>query len=186
MNIEDPSSCAPWIKLVLSNEVDARRMSTNLTPTKRAALRRFVRYASVSVISTSTSLLILGLLVGVFDYSAIWSNLIATGIGTVPSFELNRRWVWSAAGPRSLIRQVLPFCALSFTGLVLSTISVHLAAEATATASRPIHTFAVEVANFGSYGLLWLAQFALCDRVLFRHRHTATTTRQMEEVTVSS
>jgi putative flippase GtrA len=161
-------------------------MALNLTATKRAALRRFARYASVSIISTSTSLLILGLLVGVFDYSAIWSNVIATGIGTVPSFELNRRWVWSAGGPRSLIRQVLPFCALSFAGLVLSTISVHVAADATASSSRPLHTLAVETANFGSYGVLWLVQFVLCDRVLFRQRSTGASVSQLEEATFSS
>jgi putative flippase GtrA len=157
-------------------------MSITLSPSNRIALRRFLRYASVSTISTSISLLILGLLVGVFGYSAIWSNVIATAVGTVPSFELNRRWVWSADGPRSIIRQVLPFCALSFAGLVLSTISVHLAAAATAGASRLVHTGAVEMANFGSYGGLWLVQFVLCDRFFFRHRRL-TTAKQPGDVT---
>jgi putative flippase GtrA len=133
-----------------------------------AAARRFVRYASVSAISTVTTLLVLGVLVGLAGFPAIWSNLVATALGTVPSFELNRRWVWSQGGPRSLGRQALPYCTLSFAGLVLSTLAVHFAADATASSTPLVHTAAVELANFGSYGLLWALQFLLCDRVLFR------------------
>jgi putative flippase GtrA len=160
-------------------------MSINLSAARRATVRRFVRYASVSIISTSTSLVILGLLVGIFGYPSIWSNVIATGVGTVPSFELNRRWVWTQEGQRSLLGQVLPFCALSFTGLVLSTFSVHVAGDATVEASRLIHTSAVEVANFGSYGVLWIAQFVLCDRLLFRRRRVVTSAHRTD-ATVSS
>jgi putative flippase GtrA len=161
-------------------------MSINLSQLRSGAVRRFIRYASVSAISTSTSLALLGLLVGVLNFSPTWSNIISTAVGTVPSFELNRRWVWSQAGPRSLLRQVLPFCALSFAGLVLSTLSVHVAADATATASRAVHTFAVELANLGSYGALWVLQFVLCDRLLFRQRLAARVMAEPQDVTASS
>jgi putative flippase GtrA len=110
---------------------------------------------------------VLGVLVGVWGFSAVWSNVIATAIGTIPSFELNRRWVWSQRNPRSILRQALPYCTLSFIGLIVSSISVRVAAGATANSSRLIHTVAVECANVGAYGALWLFQFVLCDRVLF-------------------
>jgi putative flippase GtrA len=159
-------------------------MLSNLLTLHRALVRRFVRYGSVSIISTTTSLALLGLLVGVLDYSPTWSNIVATAVGTVPSFELNRRWVWSQAGPRSLLRQVLPFCLLSFAGLVLSTLSVHVAADATAGATRVIQTSAIELANFGSYGLLWVGQFVLCDRLLFAHRHVASAMNDPRDASV--
>jgi putative flippase GtrA len=139
----------------------------------------------VSVVSTTSSLVVLGLLVGVFRYSATLSNVAAIAVGTVPSFELNRRWVWSQAGRRSLLRQVLPFSLLSFAGLVLSTISVHVVSGATASASRVRHTFAVEMANFGSYAVLWLAQFVLCDRLLFQRRRVKTTSRKQDAMAPS-
>jgi putative flippase GtrA len=145
-------------------------MSVSRCHVPRSTIRRLIRYGSVSAISTVTSLSILGVLVGLVGFSAIWSNVIATAVGTVPSFELNRRWVWSHDGPRSLSRQALPYCLLAFTGLVLSTVSVNIAADATASWTRFMHTAAVEFANFGAYGTLWVIQFFLCDRILFKPR----------------
>jgi putative flippase GtrA len=136
--------------------------------THRAALARLLRYGSVSALSTATSLTVLGLLVGVFGVAAIVANIIATAVGTVPSFELNRRWVWSQGASRSFRRQILPYCTLSFLGLIISSLAVHFASNATSHSSRAVHTIAVECGNFGAYGALWLFQFVLCDRVLFR------------------
>jgi putative flippase GtrA len=134
----------------------------------RATLRVFLKYGSVSVVSTVTSVVVLGTLVGVFRFSAIWANVIATAVATVPSFELNRRWVWAKGGQRSMLHQVVPYFLLSFVGLLASTFAVHLASDATVTSTRLIHTSAVEMASLGAYGALWLIQFVLCDRILFR------------------
>jgi putative flippase GtrA len=143
-------------------------MLSDAPPSRRATLRQFVRYGSVSAISTVTALSVLGVLVGVLGWPATWSNVVATAIGTIPSFELNRRWVWAVGGRRSILRQAVPYAALSFTGLVVSTFAVHLASDATINSTRLVHTMAVEMANVAAYGALWLVQFALCDRVLFR------------------
>jgi putative flippase GtrA len=149
--------------------------------TKRPLLRRLMKYASVSVVATLLSLSILGLLVSLAGMPAVEANLIAIAVGTVPSFELNRRWVWSLGDRRVRIAQVVPFCALSFAGLLLSTLAVHFASKATTQDPSLIHTFAIELGNFGSYGVLWVVQFVLCDRVLFtRHdksRQTAGSRR---------
>ena len=59
----------------------------------RARVGKLLRYAAVSAVSTATSLTVLALLVGVVNAPAGWANVAATAIGTVPSFELNRRWV---------------------------------------------------------------------------------------------
>jgi putative flippase GtrA len=137
-------------------------------PLRRARVTQLIRYGAVSAIATTTSLAVLGVLVGAFDAPAAWSNVLATAIGTVPSFELNRRWVWGKRGRRSVAAEIVPFCVLSFGGLVLSTLAVHLAATATATWSRATHTAAVELANVAAFGSLWVLQFVLLDRVLFR------------------
>jgi putative flippase GtrA len=165
-----------------SAPVDLKFLDTlfpNLTPARRAALRRFVRYGSVSAISTVTALAILGTLVGAFGYPAAWSNVVATGIATIPSFELNRRWVW-ANNRRSISRQAVPYFILSFAGLIVSTYAVHLASGATIHASRLAHTSAAELANVAAYGSLWLVQFFLCDRVLFRPPKAETTTSRQD------
>ncbi len=130
---------------------------------------KLLRYSAVSGVATATSLGILGVLVGLFRVDAVVANVVATAVGTVPSFELNRRWVWADRTRRSVFRQVTPFCTLSFAGLVVSTLAVHAASARTIGWSRGWHTLAVEVANVSAYGALWVVQFVLLDRVLFHH-----------------
>ncbi len=137
--------------------------------TRPGRLAKLLRYSAVSGVSTVTSLSILGILVGLCGVDAVLANVMATAVGTVPSFELNRRWVWMDGARRSLLRQVTPFCALSFAGLVISTLAVRAAAAHTTDWTRGWHTVAVEVANVSAYGALWVVQFVLLDRVLFHH-----------------
>jgi len=131
---------------------------------------KLVRYAAVSVVATATSLVTLGLLVGFSATSSTAANVIATAIGTVPSFELNRRWVWSEHGRSSLLTQVIPFCGLSLAGLALSTAAVHSVAAASASWAHDRRVIAVELANVSAYGALWVLQFLVLDRVLFARR----------------
>ena len=147
-------------------------MTTVMTPwsERRDTVMRLMRYAAVSVVSTTTSLVTLGVLVGLIGVAATWSNVIATAVGTVPSFELNRRWVWSSDGRRSLARQVLPFCALSFAGLVVSTLAVGVVAGHASAWGHWARTVAVLGANLAAYGTLWVVQYQLLDRYLFRTR----------------
>ncbi|MGH2717863.1 MAG: GtrA family protein [Actinomycetota bacterium] len=141
----------------------------------RAHIVRLLRYASVSVISTATSLTVLGILVGLVNAPAGWSNAIATTIATVPSFELNRRWVWSYKGQRMVFRQVVPFFVLSLTGLGLSTLNVSLAGQWATHhhVDRLLRTGLLGFTNVATFGLLWVFQYVLCDRVLFRNRSTS-------------
>jgi putative flippase GtrA len=143
------------------------RVRTVLSKPGRVA--KLLRYSAVSGISTVTSLSILGVLVGLFGVDAVVANVVATAVGTVPSFELNRRWVWLDRSQRSVLRQVTPFCTLSFAGLVISTLTVRAVSARTIDWSRGWHTLAVEAANVSAYGALWVVQFVLLDRVLFHH-----------------
>jgi putative flippase GtrA len=138
----------------------------------KALLRRLSRYAAVSAISTSVTLSLLGVLVYTKALSPGWANVVATAAGTVPSFELNRRWVWAKKTKRSLVKEVAPFCALSFTGLGLSTLAVKLAAGWAAGAGLGSGAVALvsQAANLMTFGSLWVVQYFLLDRVLFAQR----------------
>jgi len=135
---------------------------------RRSTLLRLVRYCGVSVVSTVASLVILGLLVGPVGLVATWSNVIATAVGTVPSFELNRRWVWNLTGRRPVLGQIVPFCALSLTGLVVSTVAVGTVSVHTSAWGRRSHTAALLGANLAAYGTLWVLQYQLLNRRLFK------------------
>ena len=141
-------------------------------------LRKLARYAAVSVISTTVSLTILAALVATAATTAGWANVIATSVGTIPSFELNRRWVWRRRGHRSLLAEVGPFCALSFGGLALSTLAVSAAAgwAASAGLGTAARTVLADASNVGTFGALWVIQFVLLDRVLFGRGRPAAIT----------
>src|SRR5690349_367130 len=94
----------------------------------RHLIHKLARYCAVSVVATIVSQTVLATLVATRTATPVWANIAATAAGTVPSFELNRRWVWGKQGRRSLHGEVLPFVFLTALGLALSTLSVHFAA----------------------------------------------------------
>ena len=141
---------------------------------RTSRLGQWLRYGTVSLIATATSLTVLGVLVSTTTIPAGVANVIATAIGTFPSFELNRRWVWQRTGRRSMRAELVPFWILSFTGLALSTLTVSLAAAWADSAGLDgfARTAAIEAANVAAWGSLWVAQFVILDRFLFRTKAT--------------
>jgi putative flippase GtrA len=143
---------------------------------RRPPLAALIRYAGVSVVATATSAIALTALLTAGVGSAGEANVLATLAGVAPSFELNRRWVWGRRGPRSVGGEVVPFVALAVTGLVLSTAAVaavaHLAeARAVEGAAR---TTLLLAANLAAFGSLWVGQYVVLDRVVFRRRSRAS------------
>jgi putative flippase GtrA len=135
-------------------------------------LAQLLRYSAVSAISTSVSLTILGTLVATRAVTPGWANVIATAVATAPSFELNRRWVWARKGRRSLHREAAPYFALTFTGLGLSTLAVSVATGIASAhhAGTGTRTAVALLANLAGFGTVWVAQYVILDKVLFRHR----------------
>jgi len=138
-------------------------------------IRKFMRYAAVSAISTVVSLSILGTLVWTGATSAGLANVIATGVATIPSFELNRRWVWRKSGHRSVWAEMGPFFIWTFAELALSTFVVSGAVRWATLARFGVgaRTFVAEVANVATFGTLWILQFVLLDRILFRNANAS-------------
>jgi len=84
-----------------------------------------------------------------------------------------RRWTWGKRDASDLWRELMPFWVLSFARLVLSTIAVALTDAWTHGAhfsSPVIHTGLLLTAHLSGFGILWVAQFILLDRVLFAER----------------
>jgi putative flippase GtrA len=134
-----------------------------------SAVRRLLRYGAVSIVSTVLSLTILGVLVTTRVMSPGWANVLATSAGVVPSFELNRRWVWGKRGRRSVRREIGPFVSLTAIGLALSTVTVTMTAwwAAQWELSGATRTLAIEAANIAAFGTVWLVQYVILDRLLF-------------------
>ncbi len=146
--------------------------------------RRFLKYSSVSAVSTSVSLGGLYLFFRVLHIgTATDSNLLATAIASVPAYYLNRTWAWGKSGRSHVFREVVPFWAVTILGVALSTTAVHFAAVEAKShhLSKDGETIAVEFANFFTYGVLWFAKFSFFNRFLFKVK-----TEPTEEIETST
>ena len=122
---------------------------------------KLLRYAGVSVIAVTIGQTLLYLFNEPLGRSAVTANLLAVTLATIPSYVLNRAWVWGKSGNHSVTAEMLPFWGMAFLGLLLSTIAVHFVEQAT-----DFWVYA-NLANLSAFGVLWVAKFFILDRVLF-------------------
>jgi putative flippase GtrA len=138
---------------------------------KRSHLVKLFRYSALSVLFTGLTVIGLALLVGVVNFPAGWANFLIVAASIPLGFELNRRWVWSCPGGKWWKSpEVIPYGMFSLAGLALSTFLVHRTGLAVAHWSRHGRAVAVEGASLASFGSLWVIQYVILDRVLFRVR----------------
>lgn len=117
----------------------------------------------VSVVAVACSQVVLVLCSADFGlgWEPVPSNVAAVTISSVPSYLLNRAWVWGLRGSHRFVREVLPFWVFAFIGLGFSTLLVSLA-------SRWSHaTIVVSLANLTAFGILWVAKYLVLDQLLF-------------------
>jgi putative flippase GtrA len=88
----------------------------------RHRFSKLVRYGTASFVTTILSLALIAVLL--VDLTPAMANLVAVGVGSVISFELNRRWVWRQDESRFRWRQPLLFVAVSVLFLAVSTLAV--------------------------------------------------------------
>ena len=138
-------------------------------------IARLLRCFCVSVGTTLLSASILVALTLGAGVDAAVANVVAVVCGIVPSYLGNRRWVWGRTGHGSMTREVLPFWMLALTGLAASTVAVDRVASVTNVWPASWRAVALPVANLGVFAVLWVVQFAVLDRIIFR---TPTTRSQ--------
>ena len=129
---------------------------------------KVIRYMMVSVISALTSLVILTIVFGVFRlWSAVVSTLFANVMAGIPSYYLNRQWVWKKSGRSHIWRELLPFWVMSITGIGFALYTASLAQNFAET--HHLHHLARTVlvvgANIAAFGLLWFLKFLILNRL---------------------
>lgn len=133
---------------------------------------KLFRYSVVSVISIVISQTVLVVAFGIVHLPARTSNLLACVVATVPSYFLNRSWIWGRYGKSDFWREVAPFWALAFLGLAFSTWATGTASSIArhSHASHQVATATVAFAALAAFGTLWIGKFALFNLVLFSDR----------------
>lgn len=136
---------------------------------KRFLAVRLVRYFLVSGAAVVFSQGALALTFGLLHWAAVPANVAATAVATVPSYALNRRWVWGLRGRSQSLREIVPFWVLAFLSLVASTGAAAFASDwaAMATKDHRSRTLIVMGAALAAFGLLWVVRFLFMNRFLF-------------------
>lgn len=132
--------------------------------------KQLFRYSTVSVVSTVVSFAVLALVFGVLHLAGpIWSTIIANVVAVVPSYYLNRKWVWGKGGRSHLVKEIVPFWAMSAIGVVVSIFGAAIARHI-GEAHHLSHfdqTVLVLAANVASFGIFWALKYMVFNR-LFR------------------
>ncbi len=133
--------------------------------------QKWVKYSAVSVISVAVNLVFLAFTYGVLKWPARTSNIVAVSVSAIPSYYLNRSWVWGKGGRSHLLKEVLPFWGMAFIGLVASTWAADFASSHAdeITSSHLLKTAIVMAANVGAFGVLWVGKFIIMNKLLFAH-----------------
>ena len=134
--------------------------------------KQLIRYTMVSVISTAVSFGVLALVFGVLHlWGEIESTVFANVVATVPSYFLNRMWVWGKGGRSHLMKEIVPFWVMSTIGIVVS-----IGGAAVARHIGKVHhlthlqqTVVVLLANLFSFGLFWVLKYMLYNRLFHVH-----------------
>src|SRR5215510_2211588 len=134
------------------------RQDVGVRGCSRSLASRIRRCLSVSVVTTSISVLTLAVATAGLGVTAWLANVLATSVATIPSYHLNRRWTWGKRDASDVWREVMPFWALSFAGLVLSTAAVALSDSWLhgSHLGEPLRTFVILTAHLSGFGILWV------------------------------
>ena len=134
--------------------------------------KQLIRYTMVSVISTVVSFGVLALVFGVFHlWGEIESTVFANVVATVPSYFLNRMWVWGKGGRSHLMKEIVPFWVMSAIGIVVSIGGAAVARHIGKThhLTHLQQTAVVLLANLISFGLFWVLKYMLYNRLFHVH-----------------
>jgi putative flippase GtrA len=129
---------------------------------------KVIRYTMVSIISALTSLVILTIVFGVLRlWDEVVSTLFANVMAGIPSYYLNRRWVWGKGGRSHIWRELVPFWVMSITGigfaLYTASLAQHIANEHHL--QHLARTVLVVGANIAAFGILWILKFLILNRL---------------------
>ena len=124
---------------------------------------KLLRFGAVSAFNVVFAQAVLYLSQVALQTSPVTANTISVCVGAVPAYYLSRHWVWEKRGRSHLMREVVPFWALTVLGFALSTTAVWYVDRRFDAAP-----LVVNLTSLMSFGVVWLAKFFVMDRILFK------------------
>ena len=100
------------------------------------------------------------------DYTTAF--LLAAAILTVPSFFVNKHFVWRVRSAENLRFQVLVYSAALIPAVSLATLFTYLIENAAADQTVLVRGTAAFFAQMLGFGIVWVGRFLMLDRWLFK------------------
>lgn len=154
---------------LLDSSAMRRTISALRTRASTPTAKKAIRYSLVSVVAVAVSQTVFVTVYSLLHWSASRSAMFSTAIGAIPSYFLNRLWVWGKKGRSHLWREIVPFWTLAFISLAFSAWASGTAERYVEThdVSKLVKTALVTGAYFGSFAVLWVVKFIIFNKVLF-------------------
>ena len=139
---------------------------------KSDAGKKALRYATVSGIAIVVSQMVIAVTYGGLHTSKTVAQTSAVILSTIPSYFLNRRWVWSRSGKSSASREIIPFWVISIVQFAISLAAVNWLGSwmERHVDSHLMRTVWLQTIVLAIYGVMWVGKFAFFNKVLFVDR----------------
>jgi putative flippase GtrA len=130
--------------------------------------RKKVRYAMVSVVAVPVGEFGVAVF-NIVGLTAGWSALCGNSLGAIPSYLLNRYWVWAKTDKNRLFGEIVPFWIVTLIGIGFSLVMGHEAGQFTRhhDIRGLLRLVILLAANLAAFGILWVAKYIFFNRVLF-------------------
>ena len=138
----------------------------------RADIARLTRYAATSGVAFAVSEATLLILYGLNLTTATVAALVASLVGTVPSYLLSRYWIWREASRERVFRQVMLYWFVSISCIAL-TGALTGALASFAPAGHPFHLLVVAIGYPIVMLTFWLIKFVIYQRIIFPKAHAS-------------
>lgn len=135
--------------------------------TRRLGVRMF-RYTAGSAVAFVVSELCFVALFGPHLLGAKGASIVASIVGVIPGYFLNRNWAWGRRGRSHPWREVLPYWVTVVVSTATAAITIGAVNHAASDLSRDIRTVINAATYFAVYGTLFVAKFAIFNSWLFR------------------
>lgn len=162
---------------------ELRDPARNVRERRLPLLTRLVRYALGSVVCLAISevTLFVALVLGLRPWVA---SVVASVVGVVFGYPLNRAWTFGRRGRSDFWREVVPYWGSALASAVAAAVTVGAASSwaKTLDASRFEKGVIEAAAYVAAYGVMWILRFLLLDKLLFATENAASGARSPQEM----
>jgi len=130
--------------------------------------KKLIRFTLGSVVTTIFSQVVIFVTYGFrIIPGVIGATLCGNVLAIIPSYYLNRTWAWGKTGRSHWRREVMPYFAMSFTGIAFSTVGAYLVKHLIHTHhwSHALDTLMVAGVNLVSFAIFWVLKMLLFNRI---------------------